>query len=59
MDIILTSMSLSKAQLSNQTGILVMKKVLDTTEQQGQAMQVMLASAGVDPNLGQNIDIRI
>jgi len=66
MDIALVSMALSQAKLQQQAGIAVMRKVMDSAEQNGAAMVKLLESSGVNgselaeaPYLGANIDIRV
>jgi hypothetical protein len=58
MDIALTSTALSQSQLSSDISTAVLKKSLDTTEQSGNNFVKMMEQS-VNPNLGQNIDIRL
>ena len=62
MDIAALSLVNSQANIQNQASILVLRKAMDTSSQQGQDTVNMLSTAAVPPslpNLGNNIDISV
>ncbi len=58
MDIAGISTALSMTDLSNQVGVAMLSKSLDTIEILGDGMVKMMEQS-VYPNLGQNIDIAV
>ncbi|MDD3241143.1 MAG: YjfB family protein [Lachnospira sp.] len=58
MDIAGLSTAMSTASVSNDVGVAVLKKSLDTLDTTGDNM-VKMMEASVTPNLGQNIDYSI
>lgn len=58
MDIAGLSMVKSQSQLMNQVSTSVLSKSLDTQETLGDSMIKMMKSS-VQPDLGQNIDVRV
>ncbi len=62
MDIPALSMALSQNQIMNDYGVAMLAKSLDNLEATGAAMVSSMDSMpapSLDPNVGQNIDIRI
>lgn len=66
MDIAMLSMAMSQSQVKQQASILVMKQMMGTVQQQGEAFQNLLNSSSVtaiqqaaQPHLGGNIDIKL
>lgn len=58
MDIPSLSVQLSTAKASDMVSVALLKKTLDTVEDNGESMIKMMEQS-VTPNLGQNIDIRV
>lgn len=58
MNISSISSNMSAAQLHNEVSVAVLSKSLDFLETVGDGMQKIM-EASVNPNLGQNIDIRL
>ncbi len=58
MDIASISMAMSQSNVSKNIGIAMLSKSLDNVESTGDAMVTMLEEC-VDPNRGQNIDLRV
>ena len=58
MNISSVSPSMSATQLHNEVSIAVLSKSLDFLETGGDGMQKIM-EASVNPNLGQNIDIKL
>lgn len=58
MDIAVASMVMSQSKLMDQASIAVMKIAMNTGKENAQAMTDMLEKS-VNPNLGQNLDIRV
>lgn len=58
MDIAALSTQLSSASLSNQVGISVLKKAMDTQTAQSTEM-IQLMEQSVMPHIGQNLDLKI
>ena len=58
MDIAALSMQASALQASDMVGVAVFKKTLETIEGTGENMIKMMEQS-VQPNLGQNIDLRV
>lgn len=60
MDMSISSLSISASQIStnNDVGVAMVKKSLDTIEQNGESLQKMM-EASVTPYLGQNIDYSV
>lgn len=58
MNISSVSPSMSATQLHNEVSIAVLSKSLDFLETVGDGMQKIM-EASVNPNLGQNIDIKL
>ena len=59
MDIAALSVAATQNRVQNQAELLVYKKVLETMQQDGQAMAELLTSAGPAlPHLGQTVDIQ-
>ena len=62
MDIPALSMALSQRQVLNDVGVAMLSKSLDNMQEAGTAMVDTIAAApemSLDPNLGNNIDIRV
>jgi hypothetical protein len=58
MDISALSTSMNQSALSQAVGIKVLSMAMNQAQTQGQEM-VQLLSSGVNPNLGNNIDIKV
>ncbi|NLX63541.1 MAG: putative motility protein [Clostridiaceae bacterium] len=58
MDIAAVSVLMKQQQLIQQVGLSVMKKAMSSTETSTEALIKMMEQS-VQPNLGQNIDIKI
>ena len=58
MDISALSVVMSMDQLRTNVGFAVMAKAMDTMEEGGEAITEMLEGS-INPDLGQNIDIRV
>ena len=58
MDIAAASILIKQQQLIQQVGISVMKKAMSSAETSTEALLKMMEQS-VQPNLGQNIDIRL
>jgi len=58
MDIAAASIIMKQQQLKQQVGISVMKKAMSSAETSTEALLKMMEQS-VQPNLGQNIDIRL
>lgn len=58
MDIPSLSVQLSTAKASDMVSVALLKKTLDTVEDNGESMIKMMEQS-VTPNLGQNIDLRV
>ncbi|MDD6036347.1 MAG: YjfB family protein [Lachnospiraceae bacterium] len=58
MDISALSMQASALQTSDTVSVAVFKKALETVEDSGESMIKMMEQS-VNPNLGQNIDLRV
>ena len=58
MDIASLSMQASALQTSDMVSVAVFKKTMDTTLSTGESMIKMMEQS-VNPNLGQNIDLRV
>ncbi|GGG54476.1 MULTISPECIES: YjfB family protein [Paenibacillus] len=58
MDIAALSVSLNQSALSQAVGIKVLSMANKQAEQQGQGI-VQLMNASLNPNVGQNLDIRV
>lgn len=63
MDIAAASVALNQGQVQQQASLMVMRKVMDTAEQNGQALTDMLAATPaprISPaHLGQQVDISV
>ncbi|WNF36575.1 YjfB family protein [Bacillaceae bacterium IKA-2] len=66
MDIALLSMALSQGQVQQQASMSIMKKALGNSEQQSEALQKLMSTAGADaiqhaaqPHLGGSIDLKL
>lgn len=58
MDIPSLSVAYSAAKTSDMIGTAILKKALDSVEENGESMIKMMEQS-VQPNLGQNIDLRV
>ncbi|MGI6124830.1 MAG: YjfB family protein [Acetivibrionales bacterium] len=58
MDVAALSISMKQGQLMQQVGIAVMKKAMTSAETNVEALLKVLQQS-VQPNLGQNVDIRL
>lgn len=58
MDIAGMSVSMNRANIMQNVNLSVMRKSLDQMQQNGDALIKMMESS-VNPNVGQNIDIRL
>lgn len=58
MDVAALSISMKQGQLMQQVGIAVMKKAMTNAETSTEALLKVLQQS-VQPNLGQNVDIRL
>ena len=58
MDVAMTSMALSQSQLMTNVNIAVLKQTLNTVED-ATAGLIKMMELSVNPNLGQNIDIKL
>lgn len=58
MDIAALSMAMSQSRIQEAAGIAVMNMAINTGKETGTQMTEMLKSAAVDPNLGQNLDVK-
>ena len=58
MDIASLSMQASALQASDMVSVAVFKKTMDTIEGTGESM-IQMMEQSVNPNLGQNIDLRV
>ena len=58
MDVAAMSVVMKQGQLMRQVGIAVMKKAMDSAEMSTENLLTVLEQS-VNPNLGQNIDIRL
>lgn len=58
MDVAALSMSMSMTRLNTNWSMALMSKVLDSVEENSEAMVEMLEAVS-SPDLGQNIDIRV
>ncbi|MBQ9767801.1 MAG: YjfB family protein [Lachnospiraceae bacterium] len=58
MDIASLSMQASALQASDMVSVAVFKKTMDTIEVSGESM-IQMMEQSVNPNLGQNIDLRV
>ncbi|NLB78864.1 MAG: putative motility protein [Clostridiaceae bacterium] len=58
MDVAAMSVVMKQGQLMRQVGIAVMKKAMDSAEMSTENLLKVLEQS-VNPNLGQNIDIRL
>lgn len=58
MDIPSLSIQLSTAKANDMVSVALLKKTLDTVENNGESMIKMMEQS-VTPNLGQNIDLRV
>lgn len=58
MDIAALSISMKQASLSQQVGIALTKKAMDTSKENIQALTKIM-ELSVNPNLGKNIDISV
>lgn len=58
MDIPALSVAMSQSKVNSDYGVAMLKKTLDTVEESGASMIKMMEQS-VNPNLGQNIDIRV
>ncbi len=58
MDIPSLSIQLSTAKANDMVSVALLKKTLDTVEDNGESMIKMMEQS-VTPNLGQNIDLRV
>ena len=58
MDIPSLSIQLSTAKANDMISVALLKKTLDTVEDNGESMIKMMEQS-VTPNLGQNIDLRV
>ena len=58
MDIPTLSVAMSQANVVNQYNVAMLAKTLDTVEESG-ALMIKMMEQSVNPNLGQNIDLRV
>ncbi len=58
MDVAAASIELKGIQLAQQVDVALVKKVMDTSEENAQAL-ISTMERSVSPNLGGNIDIRV
>ena len=58
MDIDALSIAMSQSRVQQSVGISLAKIAMDTGKESASQMTEMLKSSAVDPNLGQNLDIR-
>ncbi len=59
MDIAALSTAMSQSKAQEAAGIAVMKMAMDNGEENAQQMTEMMKNISLDPNLGNNVDIRI
>lgn len=59
MDIAELSVAMSQSNVQQSAGIALIKKAMDNGEQNAMQMTEMMQSNAVDPNLGQNVDVRV
>ncbi|MGH4121129.1 YjfB family protein [Clostridium sp.] len=58
MDIGALSMIMSQSRVQQSAGIAVMKIAIDTGKQAATQINEMMGKVAVDPNVGQNLDVR-
>lgn len=58
MDIAGLSVAMSQSKVTTDYGVAMLAKTLDTIENSG-AQMIQMMEQSVNPNLGQNIDIRV
>ena len=59
MDISLISMAMSQMRVAEQASVSVLKMGMESNEQAMDGITKMLDNMAVDPNLGNNIDVRV
>lgn len=59
MDIAVLSMVMSQSRVQESAGISVMKMAMNTEEETASQMMEMMKDISQDPNIGQNLDVRV
>ncbi|MGH4141098.1 YjfB family protein [Clostridium sp.] len=58
MDIGVLSMTMSQSRVQQSAGIAVMKIAMDTGKENATTITEMVKNIAVEPNVGQNLDVR-